>query len=68
MANHAQKSAEQAEKLHKRGLIAGGYAKMLVAWVYAASAIDTYDIVAKIQAGTPTARSPRSARSISSTR
>ena len=49
-------------------LKAGGYAKMLVAWVYAASAIDTYDIVAKIQAGTPTARSPRSARSISSTR
>jgi len=51
MAVHAQKTAERAEQLHKQGLIAGAYAKMLVAWVYAASATDTYDIVAKIQAG-----------------
>ncbi len=51
MASHAQKSAEQAERLYKQGLIAGAYSKMLVAWVYAASATDTYDIVSKIQAG-----------------
>ncbi|MDB4961391.1 MAG: peptidase lon domain protein [Myxococcales bacterium] len=50
MAALAQSTAERAEQLHKQGLIAGAYAKMLTAWVYAASATDTYDIVAKIQA------------------
>lgn len=47
----AQESAEKAEKLHKQGLIAGAYAKMLTAWVYAASATDIYGIVTKVQAG-----------------
>lgn len=47
----AQRTAEQAEKLHKQGLIAGAYAKMLKAWVYAASATSTYEVVSKIQAG-----------------
>lgn len=51
MAQYAQAQAEKAEKLHKQGLVAGAYAKMLTAWVYAASATDIYDLVSKIQAG-----------------
>jgi uncharacterized protein len=51
MASSAQQRAEQAEKLHKQGLIAAAYRKMLGAWVYAASATDTYDVLTKIQAG-----------------
>jgi uncharacterized protein len=51
MAKYAQETAEKAEKLHKQGLTAAAYAKMLGAWVYAASATDTYDILAKVQAG-----------------
>lgn len=51
MANYAQDQAEKAEKLHKQGLVAGAYAKMLTAWVWAASATDIYDLVSKIQAG-----------------
>lgn len=53
MAKHAQDTAEKAEKLHKQGLSAAAYAKMLGAWVYAASATDTYEILAKVQAGDP---------------
>jgi hypothetical protein len=51
MAQYAQETAEKAQKLHKSGQIAAAYAKMLAAWVYAASATDTYDILAKVQAG-----------------
>lgn len=51
MAQYAQSTAEQAEKLHKQGLVAAAYAKMLAAWVYAASATDTYDILSKVAAG-----------------
>ncbi len=47
----AQEQAEKAEKLYKQGLIAGAYAKMLTAWVYAASATDIYGIVTKVQNG-----------------
>jgi uncharacterized protein len=47
----AQEQAEKAEKLFKQGLIAGAYAKMLTAWVYAASATDIYGIVTKVQSG-----------------
>ncbi len=47
----AQEQAEKAEKLFKQGLIAGAYAKMLTAWVYAASATDIYGIVTKVQNG-----------------
>ncbi len=51
MGQHAQTRAEQAERLHKQGLYGAAYAKMLEAWVYAASATDTYDILTKVQAG-----------------
>ncbi|CAN5752854.1 hypothetical protein BH11MYX3_BH11MYX3_47140 [soil metagenome] len=51
MAHYAQEAAEKAEKLHKAGKVAAAYSKMLGAWVYAASATDTYEILAKIQAG-----------------
>ncbi|HEU0036429.1 MAG TPA: S16 family serine protease [Kofleriaceae bacterium] len=51
MAAFAQQRGEQAEKLHDRGLVAAAYAKILEAWVYAASATDTYGILVKLQAG-----------------
>ncbi len=51
MAQYAQQTAEKAEKLHKAGKVAAAYSKMLGAWVYAASATDTYEILAKLQAG-----------------
>lgn len=51
MAQYAQQTAERAEKLHKQGQIAAAYSKMLAAWVYAASATDTYEILSKVQAG-----------------
>ena len=51
MAKLAQERAAEAEKLHKQGLVAAAYIKMLGAWVYAASATDTYDVLTKVQAG-----------------
>jgi len=51
MARYAQQTADQAEKLHKAGKLPAAYHKMLSAWVYAASANDTYDILAKVQSG-----------------
>lgn len=51
LATHAQRAAEQAQRLHQQGLLAGAYAKMLQAWVYAASATSTHDVIAKLQAG-----------------
>ncbi|MDQ3367615.1 MAG: hypothetical protein M3680_19510 [Myxococcota bacterium] len=51
MAQLAQQRAGEAEKLHKQGLIAPAYTKMLAAWVYAASATDTYDVLTKVQGG-----------------
>jgi hypothetical protein len=51
MAQAAKARAEQAEALHEKGLLAAAYARMLLAWVYAASATDTYDILAKVKAG-----------------
>ncbi|MFN0246277.1 MAG: hypothetical protein ACKV2T_05185 [Kofleriaceae bacterium] len=47
----AQEQAEKAERLYKQGLVAGAYAKMLTAWVYAASATDIFGIVTKVQNG-----------------
>jgi len=41
----------QAEKLQQQGFTAVAYDKMLNAWVYAASATETYDILTKVQAG-----------------
>ena len=51
MATAAQEAAATAEKLHRQGLVAGAYAKMLTAWVYAASATSAYEVVAKVQSG-----------------
>ncbi len=51
MASYAQQRAEQAERLHRQGLVAAAYRKMLSAWVYAASATDTYDVLTKVAAG-----------------
>lgn len=51
MARHAQSRGEDAEKLHKQGAIAAAYAKMLEAWVFAASAADTFDVLQKVQQG-----------------
>jgi hypothetical protein len=51
MAIAAQTYAESAEKLHQQGFVYAAYQKMLQAWIYAASATDTYDILQKIQTG-----------------
>jgi hypothetical protein len=51
MGKLAQERAAEAEKLHKEGRVAVAYIKMLAAWVYAASATDTYDVLTKVQAG-----------------
>ncbi|MEO8701520.1 MAG: S16 family serine protease [Kofleriaceae bacterium] len=51
LATFAKDRAEQAEKLHKAGLIGAAYYNILEAWVYAASATDTYDVLTKLQNG-----------------
>jgi hypothetical protein len=51
MASHAQKTGEEAERLHAQGKVAAAYARVLSAWVSAASATDTYDILTKVAAG-----------------
>jgi len=51
MARHAQARGEAAEQLHRAGAPAAAYAKVLEAWVYAASATDTYDILQKARRG-----------------
>lgn len=51
MGKMAQERAAEAEKFHKQGLVAVAYIKMLAAWVYAASATDTYDVLTKVQSG-----------------
>jgi uncharacterized protein len=51
MGKTAQERAAEAEKFHKEGLVSVAYIKMLAAWVYAASATDTYDVLTKVQAG-----------------
>jgi hypothetical protein len=51
MARHAQSRGEDAEKLSRQGAIAAAYGKMLEAWVFAASATDTFDVLQKVQQG-----------------
>jgi uncharacterized protein len=51
MALFAQQRAEKAEKLMQQGLVAAAYSRMLEAWVYAASATDTYEVLLKLQRG-----------------
>jgi len=51
MRQYAQKQAEQAEKLHKKGLAAIAYTRIVAATAYANATTDTYDLIAKIQAG-----------------
>jgi len=51
MAAFSLERAEKAEKLRKQGLAGAAYSKMLEAWVYAASATDTYNVLTKLQAG-----------------
>ncbi len=42
---------DEAVRLHNQGMTAIAYDKMLNAWVYAASATETYDILIKVQQG-----------------
>jgi uncharacterized protein len=51
MAQFAKERAEKAEKLHDEGSAGAAYQKMLEAWVYAAAATDTYEILTKIRSG-----------------
>lgn len=51
LARHAQAQGEEAEELYRKRALAAAYSKMLEAWVYAASASDTYDVLQKVQQG-----------------
>jgi hypothetical protein len=51
MRAYAQKMTEQAEKLHKKGLAAAAYTRIVAAYAYAAAATDTADLLAKLQTG-----------------
>ncbi len=51
LARHAQSQGEEAEALYKKRALAAAYSKMLEAWVYAASATDTFDVLQKVQQG-----------------
>lgn len=50
-ATMAKDYAEKAEKLHQQGLIPQAYQKMQQAWLYAASATDTFELLSKVQQG-----------------
>jgi hypothetical protein len=47
----AKQNAEAAEALHKRGLAAAAYSRMLAAWAFASATTQAYDIVSKVRAG-----------------
>ncbi|MGE0871582.1 MAG: S16 family serine protease [Kofleriaceae bacterium] len=51
LARQAEATAARAERLHKQGMLAAAYTKMLAAWMAAATATDTYDVLARVQAG-----------------
>ncbi|MBA3541232.1 MAG: hypothetical protein H0T79_16595 [Deltaproteobacteria bacterium] len=51
IARQAEQRSTQAEKLYNQGFTAIAYDKMLNAYIYAASATSTYDILIKVQTG-----------------
>ena len=51
LRDYSKEYAEAAEQLHKKGLVAAAYARMLAAWAYASSANQIYDVLSKVQAG-----------------
>jgi uncharacterized protein len=51
MARHAQARGEEAERLAKQGAIAAAYGKVLEAWVFAAAATQTFDVLQQVQQG-----------------
>jgi hypothetical protein len=51
MARHAQTRGEAAERLYRAGALAAAYSKVLEAWVFAAAATDTYDVLLKVRQG-----------------
>jgi uncharacterized protein len=55
MTKYAQERVEAAEKLHQDGRVPAAFAKQLAAWVYAQAALDTYEVLQKLQAGNATA-------------
>jgi hypothetical protein len=50
LRDYSKRYAEAAETLHKDKNLAGAYARMLTAYVYAASANQIYDVLAAVQA------------------
>ncbi|HEY5928315.1 MAG TPA: hypothetical protein VIV11_41790, partial [Kofleriaceae bacterium] len=50
LRDYSKRYAETAETLHKDGKLAGAYARMLAAAVYATSANQIYDVLASVQA------------------
>ncbi len=51
MGQRATETAEKADKLLKQGQNGAAYSRMLEAWVLAASATDTFEILTKLQNG-----------------
>ncbi|MGE0550350.1 MAG: S16 family serine protease [Kofleriaceae bacterium] len=51
LARQAEAHAARAERFHKQGMLPAAYTKMLAAWMSAATATDTYDVLARVQAG-----------------
>ncbi|MDB4954152.1 MAG: peptidase lon domain protein [Myxococcales bacterium] len=48
---YAQDNVDAAEKLHKRGMIAAAYSKMLAAWAYTSGTATTFQMLTKVRAG-----------------
>jgi uncharacterized protein len=50
LRDYSKRYAEAAEELHKNSKLAAAYARMLTAYVYAASTNQIYDVLANVQA------------------
>jgi uncharacterized protein len=51
LRDYSKEYGEVAESLHKKGLYAAAYARMLAAWAYASSANQIYDVMSRVEAG-----------------
>ncbi|MGE5181398.1 MAG: hypothetical protein ACM31C_05030 [Acidobacteriota bacterium] len=51
MRDHAKQLVDAAEKMHRQGRAAPAYVRILTAAVYTQATADTYELLAKVQAG-----------------
>ena len=51
LRDYAKRNAEAAEALHKRGLAAAAYSRMIAASVFASATTRAYDLLSKVQSG-----------------